>query len=121
MRGVEDEEGGESPAAGRRASLTCERLRRGRLVDALGRAEACEEQGLVDATLEDRHTELHALRDDVPALEAGLASKLGGREVISHRTDLLGLVLRRTPLIPAQPDVSMALVRSGSDHPEKRG
>ena len=50
------------------------------------RSEARHEQGLVDAALEDRDAQLHALRDDVPSLEAGLAGELSGRQVNSHRS-----------------------------------
>src|SRR3954468_6005312 len=49
------------------------------------RSEARHEEGLVDAALEDRDAQLHALRDDVPSLEAGLAGELSGRQVYGHR------------------------------------
>src|ERR687883_1294808 len=47
-------------------------------------AEVGEEERLVDAALEDRDAHLHALRDDFLALEACLASQLGGRQVNGH-------------------------------------
>jgi hypothetical protein len=50
------------------------------------RSEARHEQGLVDAALEDRDAQLHALRDDVPSLESGLAGELSGRQVNGHRS-----------------------------------
>src|SRR3954452_4818167 len=49
------------------------------------RSEARHEEGLVDAALEDRDAQLHALRDDVPSLYAGLAGELSGRQVYGHR------------------------------------
>src|SRR5215211_3247960 len=47
--------------------------------------EGGQEEGLVDPALEDRDAQLHALRDDFLALEAGLACELRGRQVIGHR------------------------------------
>src|SRR5918911_2753875 len=47
-------------------------------------AEIGEEERLVDAALEDRDAHLHALRDDFLALQACLASQLGGRQVNGH-------------------------------------
>src|SRR5271167_3525926 len=52
-------------------------------------AQACEEQALVDAALEDRDPQLHALREDFLASQSGLAGKLGGRQMVGHR-HLLG-------------------------------
>src|SRR5215210_1141112 len=52
-----------------------------------GLTEVGEEEGLVDPALEDRDAHLHALRDDFLAFEAGLASELGGRQVIRHWRD----------------------------------
>src|ERR1044072_2159357 len=46
--------------------------------------ERREEEGLVDASLEDRDAHLHALGDYVAPLETGLARHLGRREVDSH-------------------------------------
>src|SRR6185295_6206673 len=54
---------------------------------------AAEEQGLVDPPLEDRHPELHALRDDFAAVHTCLPSELGGRQVDRH----LCLPPRRLP------------------------
>src|SRR5215210_6426048 len=62
--------------------------------DALGRcrrgrgllAEVHQEQGLVDAALEDRHAHLHALLDHLTALQACFAGELRGREVNCHRS-----------------------------------
>src|SRR3954449_6704894 len=51
--------------------------------------ERGEEEGLVDAALEDRDAQLHALCDDVTPLEPGLASQLGRRQVNGHRHSLL--------------------------------
>jgi hypothetical protein len=52
-----------------------------------GLSEVCEEEGLVDPALEDRDAHFHALRDDFLALQACLASELGGRQVIRHWRD----------------------------------
>src|SRR5688500_15272671 len=49
-------------------------------------AEVCEEQGLVDAALEDRHAHFHALLDDLATLHAGFARELRGREMDCHRS-----------------------------------
>src|SRR3954447_1861864 len=52
-----------------------------------------DEQRLVDASLEDRHPHLHALRDDLSALEPGLACQLGGGQVVGHwRLPPMGLL-----------------------------
>src|SRR5690242_13760995 len=48
-------------------------------------AQAGEEEGLVDATVEDRNPPLAAFDDHVAALQAGLSCKLGGGEVNCHR------------------------------------
>src|SRR5947209_1324293 len=48
-------------------------------------AEAREEEGLVDATIEDRDTELEAFGDHVTTLESRLSCQLRGRQVIGHR------------------------------------
>src|SRR5260370_25490519 len=64
----------------------------GRLLEPGIDLEAREEQGLVDPTLEDRDAHLHALRDHFAALKSILARKLGGRQVIGHRHDLLFLL-----------------------------
>src|ERR1700733_830006 len=47
-------------------------------------AQAREEQGLVDPTVEDRNPPLAAFHDHVAALQAGLSCKLGGGEVNGH-------------------------------------
>src|SRR5829696_7441904 len=44
------------------------------------------EQGLVDPALEDGHSHLHALLDDLATLEARLPRELRGREMVCHRT-----------------------------------
>src|SRR3982751_5105459 len=51
--------------------------------------EGAEEQRLVDATLEYRHTELHALRDYFAPVHASFTSELGGRQVDRHALLLL--------------------------------
>src|SRR3954471_15053031 len=61
--------------------LTSTRRHRGEL------GEVREEQGLVDATLEDRHAHFHALLDDLATLHACLARELRGREMDCHQTD----------------------------------
>src|SRR5262245_25358283 len=72
-----------------RAGSAAERWRRLR-GDAGGRgllrhvADVGQEEGLVDAALEDRDAQFDTLRDDFLALEAGLASELRGRQVICH-------------------------------------
>src|SRR5215211_2536791 len=48
-------------------------------------AQVGEEEGLVDAALEDGNAQLHALLDDFATLHAGLSCELGGREVDCHR------------------------------------
>src|SRR4051794_21503884 len=45
-----------------------------------------QEQGLVDAALEDGDAHLHALLDDLATLEARLPRELRGREMNCHRT-----------------------------------
>src|SRR4051794_17495716 len=57
-------------------------LRQRALVLAL--PQGAEEQRLVDATLEYRHTELHALRDYFAPVHASFSSELGGRQVDRH-------------------------------------
>src|SRR5215211_298799 len=47
--------------------------------------EVRQEQGLVDAALEDGDAHLHTLFDDFATLEARLPSELRGREVNCHR------------------------------------
>src|SRR5215213_1000102 len=47
-------------------------------------AEVHQEQGLVDAALEDRHAHLHALLNHLTALEACFAGQLRGGEVDCH-------------------------------------
>src|SRR3954453_1371066 len=47
--------------------------------------EAGQEERLVDAALEDRDAELHALGDDFPPLEPRFARQLGRSEVNRHR------------------------------------
>src|SRR4029079_3128536 len=47
-------------------------------------AEVQEEQRLVDAALEDRHAQLHALLNHLAALKACFACQLRGREVDCH-------------------------------------
>src|SRR5215213_6682849 len=47
-------------------------------------AEVQEEQRLVDAALEDRHAQLHALLNHLAALKACFAGQLRGREVDCH-------------------------------------
>src|SRR4051812_31188778 len=49
-------------------------------------AEVREEQGLVDAALEDRYAHLHALLDHLTALHTGFAGELRGREMDCHRS-----------------------------------
>jgi hypothetical protein len=49
-------------------------------------AQATEEQGLIDPTIEDRDTHLDALGDHVPPFQTGLSRKLCGRQVICHRS-----------------------------------
>src|SRR5436190_17034662 len=49
-----------------------------------GLVETCEEEGLVDATLEDGNSELHALDDHFATLQTGLAGQFGGRQVNGH-------------------------------------
>jgi hypothetical protein len=51
-----------------------------------GLAQATEEQCLIDPTVEDRDTHLDALDDHVPSFQTGLSCKLGGRQVICHRS-----------------------------------
>src|SRR3954451_5307763 len=70
-------------------------LRLGR--EALG-LQVGQEQRLVDPALEDRHPELHALLDDLAAVETGLASELSGRQVDCHVAGILRWVAC-TPLI----------------------
>ena len=41
-----------------------------------------EEEGLVDPSLKDRYSHLHALRDDLAAVHARLSGQLRGRQVI---------------------------------------
>src|SRR3954451_17026094 len=48
-------------------------------------AQIGEEEGLVDAALEDGHAQLHALIDDFATLHTRFASELGGRQVDCHR------------------------------------
>src|SRR5687768_2798110 len=48
--------------------------------------EVRQEQGLVDAALEDRYAHLHALLDHLAALKAGLPGELRGREMDCHQT-----------------------------------
>src|SRR5829696_9474762 len=48
-------------------------------------ADVGEEEGLVDAPLEDGHAQLHALLDDFATLHSGLSREFGGREVDCHR------------------------------------
>src|SRR4051812_3399567 len=62
----------------RRALRACE----GALV--LDLLEGAQEERLVDATLKDRYTELHALRDDLAPVHASFSSELGGRQVDRH-------------------------------------
>src|SRR3989449_713687 len=62
-------------------------------------SEARHEEGLVDAALEDRDAQLHALRDDVPSLEAGLAGELSGRQVNGHRSYVPPACLHRAERI----------------------
>src|SRR5215212_1231371 len=47
-------------------------------------AEVQKEQRLVDAALEDRHAQLHALLNHLAALKACFAGQLRGREVDCH-------------------------------------
>src|SRR5215212_8115036 len=47
-------------------------------------AEVQKEQRLVDAALEDRHAQLHALLNHLAALQACFAGQLRGREVDCH-------------------------------------
>jgi hypothetical protein len=63
------------------------------------RSEARHEQRLVDAALEDRDAQLHALRDDVPSLESGLAGELSGRQVNGHRSCVPPACLHRSERI----------------------
>src|SRR3712207_5573847 len=81
-------EGAESMWAARPRGATC-RSGGGYLgVGSRGRAllaQVGEEEGLVDAPLEDGHAQLHAILDDLATLHAGLARELGGREVDCHR------------------------------------
>jgi hypothetical protein len=56
-------------------------------------AQAREEEGLVDPTVEDRDAQLETLHDHVSALQSGLTCKLSGRQVIGHRSSIL---LRRS-------------------------
>jgi hypothetical protein len=51
-----------------------------------GRAQTAEEQGLINPTVEDRDAQLDALGDYVPPFQSGLSRKLGGRQVIGHRS-----------------------------------
>src|SRR3954453_16909180 len=53
----------------------------GLALDFLDRAQ---EERLVDPALKDRHTELHALRDDFAPVHPRLAAELGGRQVDRH-------------------------------------
>jgi hypothetical protein len=50
------------------------------------RAQAAEEQGLINPTVEDRDAHLDALGDYIPPFQSGLSCKLGGRQVIGHRS-----------------------------------
>src|SRR3954447_24534235 len=55
--------------------------------DRVELGEVGEEEGLVDATLENRHAHFHALLDDLATLHACLARELRGREMDCHQTD----------------------------------
>src|SRR5439155_18210683 len=46
--------------------------------------QARHEEGLIDAALENRDAQLHALGDDFPALETCLTCELSGRQVNGH-------------------------------------
>src|SRR3954453_6166780 len=73
--------------ARRRAIGALRALGGGDAVRAVGRhllAHTGEEEGFVDAALEDRDAHLHALLDDLTALESCFASELRGREVYRH-------------------------------------
>src|SRR3954454_18192785 len=49
-------------------------------------ADARQEERLVDASLEDRDSQFHALGDDFAPLESGLSCQLGRRQVNGHRS-----------------------------------
>src|SRR4029450_10892929 len=87
----------------RRARQGVERALRGSAEGGLRRpgrlSEARHEEGLVDAALEDRDAQFHALGDDVPALEAGLAGELSGRQVNGHWSCLPPACLKRSERI----------------------
>src|SRR5919198_2245723 len=67
-------------------------------------AEVREEQGLVDAALEDRYAHLHALLDHLTALHTGFASELRGREMDCHRSGTLLWRLLREGKVAANTD-----------------
>src|SRR3954447_26931392 len=82
--------GARTPASGFGASVAGDprpgaALGLGQRALVLALLEGAEEQRLVDATLEDRDTELHALRDYFAPVHAGFTSELGGRQVDRHR------------------------------------
>src|SRR4051794_35816192 len=66
-----------APSAGVRSRLG----ERALVLDLL---QGAQEERLVDATLEYRHTELHALRDYLAPVHASFSSELGGRQVDRH-------------------------------------
>jgi hypothetical protein len=49
-------------------------------------AEADEEEGLIDPTVEDRDAQLETLTDHVASPQPRLACQLGGRQVICHES-----------------------------------
>ena len=57
-------------------------------------AEAREEEGLVDAPVEDWNPPLDALDDHIAAFQTGLSCKLGGGQVNGHRSNVLLCRLR---------------------------
>jgi hypothetical protein len=76
---------------------------RARLLRARRFAQATQEQGFVDSALEDRDAQLDALGDYVFSLETRLSRKLGGRQMVGHRSSFAGdympKVLRLAPTV----------------------